>query len=84
MKILKIKVAEYPDHPMGYGLMYPPSDELILEKIMKKLQPEEKLIRYFIKEKYKINPDLQPYIPPGTELKIPRGTLTLYVKVFIQ
>lgn len=71
---------------MNYGLMYPPTDEEVLDKIIPKLRKGEKLFKYFTHEKFTIDPKLPPYSPYGSDsdLHIPRGLLILYAKVYIQ
>lgn len=85
MKSIVVKLKEYPQHIQGYGLLYPPSTRMIMDKICESMPNGFRYIDHIIETEFTEDISLEKYVPRAdTSLKIPRGTLTYNIRIYIE
>jgi|APSaa5957512622_1039677.scaffolds.fasta_scaffold205202_1 hypothetical protein len=81
MKKLRFFFRTYEQHIKGYALMYPPTEQEMLEAILVKLQQiGGKYIRHFAQQEFIQDDSLPQY--KVSDLSIPRGQLDYYITVY--
>ena len=82
MEKITLKLAEYPDHPRGYGLLCPPSEDAEWALMTQELPSTVKYLKHFRRTGWEAtsgtySPEFNP------DLIIPLGLLTYYVDVYV-
>lgn len=85
MKDIVVKLKEYPQHIQRYALVFPPSDREIMDKICQTIPFNCRYINHIVESGFVEDPNLEKYTPLCDQgLKIPRGTLTYYIRIYIE
>jgi hypothetical protein len=90
MKKEIVEFRRYPKHPMGYGLVTPPSEMEALDFIVEwsKLNPDKKIYRHFVtqREDHDSNVYHDVYVPfeGKSDMKIPYCDLVYDIHIFYQ
>lgn len=91
MKKFKIKIAEFPNHPKGYGTTKYPSEEQVFNKLIEVFPDSYRYIKHFMSDEWQedstlpqYNPKVHNYVPPMPDNlchNVPCGTLHVYANV---
>lgn len=85
MEKITYKLKDYPETPQGYGQMYPPTESDIFEKMLE-LPKNCRYIKHFMRSEWIRDYDEEEFYSPkfDKELKIPYGTTTYYLDVYVE
>ena len=77
-------IAEYEDHPQGYGLLSPPTDQDVWKVIYETIPEDKEYLKHFVVQGWEKYDDDRYYVPSFGGLKIPTGVLVYYVNIYVQ